>query len=822
VTMRKITITNAILLTALLTCTGILLLYNPNNVRTEFGVQTNSAGDTTRTSFIHGSGAGSPNISQTDTFERGTGLLTSTGSGNISTNFSYNNRGQLSSIHHSNFATTFDYHGDGRLHRINVPGRTLATFNSTQSQDTITWGNGQVVTHNFDAQDRLISVATSNWFNATIVRSLTDPRNYQINHSTGVVYQTMMMNNGRTFTIQNSDRAITITNTIPAGSNGNVFHTDMRTGNNMADGNMNGTFHFDSRGRLTHMTSAGAFNNIGTELAYTYNGFSQIESRRTTRSMSVPLESRFTYNNHRLSQERFYVNNVLSTRLMYSYHPNGNVSTVWYNDFALAQFEYDQHNRLVSFIDWSNDRRYLYQYDNGGNITSVTAQARQGTTWVTVDVTTYQYTDPWRDLLTNWNGHPIIYDPIGNPLLYRNNMQMTWENGRQLTQIQNANNLRTGRNYGTLTMQYDINGLRTRKHNTATNVATYYYWDGDRLVAFHNRSNVGITWLRYDQQGIAGIRSFGQEFHFSRNMFGDVIAIYDTRGVRHGSYVYCPWGRILQANCYTGSNIVNLNPIRWRGKYYDVETGLYYMQSRFYDPQTGRFISPDDPRMLFALADIPAGGANLFVYALNNPVMFIDPTGYNAVWNFFAGAATNAIGFVTGLPNAVSNVWNDPWGAATGMVQGSAEFHLFMVAPPLWLALQGYRYHQAYQIGGTRAMGEMWGTQLGGAAFAGATMGVGKGAKFATKGLRAPATTAARPMTPKQMARSITRNPSEWRLSGAKFGKAGRGHPKNALSMYANFTHTKTGQMAGFHVITVRGRFFISHQHVRVGFYNLF
>ena len=73
------------------------------------------------------------------------------------------------------------------------------------------------------------------------------------------------------------------------------------------------------------------------------------------------------------------------------------------------------------------------------------------------------------------------------------------------------------------------------------------------------------------------------------------------------------------------NNIANINPIRYRGYYYDTETNLYYLQTRFYDPQTGRFISPDTPDYL---APDTIGGVDLYAYCGNNPVMRQDPTGH--------------------------------------------------------------------------------------------------------------------------------------------------------------------------------------------------
>ena len=102
-------------------------------------------------------------------------------------------------------------------------------------------------------------------------------------------------------------------------------------------------------------------------------------------------------------------------------------------------------------------------------------------------------------------------------------------------------------------------------------------------------------------------------------------------------YRYDAWGNhaVRDANgadIADASHIGNRNPFRYRGYYYDTETELYYLQTRYYDPETGRFITIDgieylDPETI--------NGLNLYAYCGNNPVMNVDPTGtwdWDAFW----------------------------------------------------------------------------------------------------------------------------------------------------------------------------------------------
>ena len=85
-----------------------------------------------------------------------------------------------------------------------------------------------------------------------------------------------------------------------------------------------------------------------------------------------------------------------------------------------------------------------------------------------------------------------------------------------------------------------------------------------------------------------------------------------------------------QVNSITdSSNIALINPFRYRGYYFDTESNLYYLQTRYYDPETGRFISPDHTAYLDPQSFT---GLNLYAYCSNNPVMYSDGSGHMPEW----------------------------------------------------------------------------------------------------------------------------------------------------------------------------------------------
>ena len=122
----------------------------------------------------------------------------------------------------------------------------------------------------------------------------------------------------------------------------------------------------------------------------------------------------------------------------------------------------------------------------------------------------------------------------------------------------------------------------------------------------------------------------GAKYWYDKNLQGDIVGIRNSTGTLVAQYVYDAWGKNLQITDKDGNDvsgnpdhIANINPFRYRGYYYDVETGWYYLNARYYDPNVGRFINADS-QLNTSLGVV---GANLYVYCLNNSVNMIDVIG---------------------------------------------------------------------------------------------------------------------------------------------------------------------------------------------------
>ena len=154
----------------------------------------------------------------------------------------------------------------------------------------------------------------------------------------------------------------------------------------------------------------------------------------------------------------------------------------------------------------------------------------------------------------------------------------------------------------------------------------------------------------YGVDGVVGFTYDGVgEYFYKKNIFGDIIGILDKNGQEITKYVYDAWGNhktyvlndgtfvdISENVSYTTNGLNNkllaeINPFRYRGYYYDAETKLYYLNSRYYDPETGRFINADDVLVLDHTQDV-INGLNLYAYCLNNPVNDFDSDGDLPWW----------------------------------------------------------------------------------------------------------------------------------------------------------------------------------------------
>ena len=212
----------------------------------------------------------------------------------------------------------------------------------------------------------------------------------------------------------------------------------------------------------------------------------------------------------------------------------------------------------------------------------------------------------------------MLFVLLGNPVVYKGNT-FVWEQGRKL-----ASGTMDGKSFS---YRYDGNGMRYKK--TVSGKTTEYYLDGSQILAEYREAEQSTIIYIYDVSGIAGMIYKGQCYYFDKNQLGDIVGIYNESGQKVGEYVYDAWGNIL----YKSGSMADINPFRYRGYYYDVETGFYYLQTRYYDPTICRFINADNYELVADLAS--SMQLNMYAYCGNNPIMYTDPTG--EFWDTIGG-----------------------------------------------------------------------------------------------------------------------------------------------------------------------------------------
>ena len=389
---------------------------------------------------------------------------------------------------------------------------------------------------------------------------------------------------------------------------------------------------------------------LGRTTSYAYDGLNRLTGK-TTQGNGANLVTSYSYKNSenlagytttQLASEN--INGVIYT---YEYDKVGNIKKITKAGADYRTYEYDGLGQLTIEIRHDEGVKVKNEYNHLGNI-----RFRKVYDWTPTSETlvlqyTYNYSSDsdagWNYLLTSivtqdyinnvTTTETVDYDQIGNPTSYRG-ASLAF-NGRQLTSYTKGSNV--------ISYKHDASGLRSSK--TVNGGTTTYQYAGDKLY-FEQRADGSKLYYFYDSYGnlthlYYHVGATKTAYNVVTNSQGDVIAIYNWNGNQLvASYSYDAWGNCTITQDTTG--IGAINPIRYRGYYFDSEIGMYYLQSRYYDPNTGRFINADG----YITTGQGVLSYNMFAYCMNNPVMYIDPSGEGPIWD--------------GLKEVWNNIKDDP------------------------------------------------------------------------------------------------------------------------------------------------------------------
>ena len=301
------------------------------------------------------------------------------------------------------------------------------------------------------------------------------------------------------------------------------------------------------------------------------------------------------------------------------YDENGMLTGSGANEIT-AHYIYDESGQLIRTNDRYAEDTSVYEYDSRGNMIS-----KKQYDYSTGDLnglapketTTFTYANSgWKDQLVSVNGEELTYDENGNLRTY-GDQTFSWSHGTRLESITDGEN--------EYSYVYDENGIRFSK--TVNGTTTQFVYLGGMLMA--QKTGDDVLFFQYGAGGVPlGFVLNGVQYFYITNQLGDIIGITDSTGDAFVMYSYDEWGNPIQTitrdNTAEQNKIAEINPLRYRGYYYDAETGYYYLQSRYYNPEWGRFLSPD----AFSYIDNSTRlGFNAYIYCTNNPVMYTDPTG---------------------------------------------------------------------------------------------------------------------------------------------------------------------------------------------------
>ena len=392
---------------------------------------------------------------------------------------------------------------------------------------------------------------------------------------------------------------------------------------------------------------------------------------------------------------------VVKDRIKYKYDEMGNICEAYENGQFVTEYKYDTLGRLVRENNKKLGKTFVFSYDNKGNIVTRTEYAftlkdDDFVKEATGEVFEYVYSG---EKLVSYNGEVFEYDDIGNPTTYRGNT-LTWRFGRRLT------------SFGANTFDYNAEGKRIKKNDIS-----YIYDSQGRLFAQSN----GIEYFYDEISSPIAFAYNGEVYYYKKDLLGNVIEILDTTGTTVVKYTYDAWGNHTVTD-YTDFGLGSVNPIRYRSYYYDTETGLYFLQTRYYDPHTGRFINIDD---VSYLEPETINGLNLYAYCGDNPIEYFDPNGQWSMpnwlkWIIGAVAFAGAVALTALTGGALAPMFIQ-FGASIvlgGLIQGTVN------------AIQGENFWEGFADGA--ASGALTGGVL---ALGQSIFRVIKVANYASKGL---------------------------------------------------------------------------------------
>ena len=545
-------------------------------------------------------------------------------------------RDRLTKITHNGFDYTFAYDGFGNRKSVSIAGKAAVSHDYEAKNGNLLksiYANGWEVTYTYDNLDRVTEVKASKGGSSYLIGryiydklgriarfvdgqvsgksctygyDLTD-RLCEAVFDDGTAYR---------YTYDVNDCLVKEVQTTPDGVRTvtRAYDADSRE-TTVICGSAKIEKTFDKLGRLSSIRRNGGKHTT----AYTYETAS--DGGQTGRISSIE-----------------HSNGEQSSVEGYGYDDWGNVSRISRGGkHAPSTFEYDAQGQLIKEVNQGQLSIFRYWYDGGGNLTEVRSypvpesgeEEGDGTV-----VKKFAYDSTWKDQLASvtmdGKTRNFTYDANGN-LLSDGKYTYSWTKGSLLEKV-------TGDGLEAV-YTYDASGIRTSKK--VNGITTEYLTAGGSVLS-EKKNGIWQHYL-YDGSGqLMAIRYKGADYYYVRNGLMTITGLVDANGASVVNYFYDSWGNMLNITGSMAASLGKDNPYRFKGYYYDEETGMYYLKSRYYQPEICRFISADNEDVLID-THVDLANKNLYLYCDNNPILKADEEGQIADWLVSAalGAAVN-------------------------------------------------------------------------------------------------------------------------------------------------------------------------------------
>lgn len=584
-----------------------------------------------------------------------------------------------------NLKVSYTYDGDGNVKKVTETDTTGSTQYASssntytkldevyQSTDPL----GLVTTNMYDDNGRLKQVTLPDGNSVlTGYDNAGEPKSVSIQIGTGtptVVNQYGYDGDGRVTSLQWGGLTTSFTRdkvgniqsqTDSTGSQSFLYNNDNAlTQSKITLGTTTQTTNLQVNGQDQVVSSSTALSGgAASSTTFGYNAAQQIASIQHGNGVS----SSFQYDGaHRVQTVMIGGANGAIYTDSFGYDNNGNIVS-----WNAATYGYDAMNRLTS--ESHGNQTVSYNYDPLGNMIQKTVTANG-----TPTTTKFSY-DSQHQELTAVNGQAYTYDANGN-LLSNGTYSFKWNELGQLTEVDNS----SGTPIALYT--YDAEGRRASEQ-AGGGTTRFVYIGTSNLVAYETDGSGNL--LRsyaYSPSGspltmTTWSAGTGTTYYYETNGHGDVVALTDANKTVVASYTYDAWGNILTSS----GSMANVNPYLYAGYRFDRAIWMYYLNARYYDQNTMRFISPD-----------PLGGLSPYVYADDNPINEVDPDGtwaLDAMWlvlDVASFAASPSWGGAAWIAGDLAS-FADPTGAA------STAIHAAKMARSADRLAEGYRAASKY------------------------------------------------------------------------------------------------------------------------------